>query len=158
MPDLLAPSYQEKLREATSSVFETMVPLPLEVVGSETGIPSQITGETLAILGYTGTHVGSFVLSLTSKAAKSITAALLMMGEDEVSDEDVCDAIGEVANMIGGNFKNHLIECGLEVYLASPQTIQGVALQTKIPKETGGGFASQFTVSGEPFNVIFFYK
>lgn len=158
MPDLIAPSNQAKLVEATSSVFETMIPLPLEVLGTEPGIPTQITGEILAILGYTGTHVGSFVISLSNKAAKSITAALLMMEEDEVSDEDVCDAIGEVANMIGGNFKNHLIEYGLEVHLASPHTIQGVALQTKIPKETGGGFASKFKIAGEPFNVIFFYK
>lgn len=155
MPDLLAPANHEKLIEATALVFETMIPLPLKSLGTKDANQNPITGDVMAVLGYTGSNVGSFVISLSTKAATAITAALLMISVDQVRDADLCDAVGELANMIGGNFKNYLSECGLEVQLSSPQTIQGVSLQTKVPKKGVSGFSSKFTVDEEPFAITF---
>lgn len=57
-----------------------------------------------------GIHVsgawnGSVMLSCSTAYAYAVAAAMLDVAADEVTDADVSDAIGEVANMIGGSVK-----------------------------------------------------
>lgn len=48
---------------------------------------------------------GAVILECSAAAARSVAGALLMVGPDEVSAEDVSDTVGELANVIGGNLK-----------------------------------------------------
>jgi hypothetical protein len=53
-----------------------------------------------------GAAPGRVLLTTERDTATRITRALLMMGEAEpVGDEDFRDALGEVANVVGGNVK-----------------------------------------------------
>jgi chemotaxis protein CheX len=40
-------------------------------------------------------------------------------------DEDVNDALGEIANMVAGSFKHHLSKDGHEVRLSTPSVVTG---------------------------------
>ncbi|WP_182112617.1 MULTISPECIES: chemotaxis protein CheX [unclassified Actinotalea] len=53
-----------------------------------------------------GTHASRVLLSTEEETAALLTRALLAMGPAEsVADEDLVDALGEVANVVGGNVK-----------------------------------------------------
>jgi chemotaxis protein CheX len=54
----------------------------------------------------------------------AITSAFLMMDVEEMN-ADVHDAMGEIANMLGGNVKTILSEKGRDIDLSMPSTISG---------------------------------
>lgn len=58
-----------------------------------------------------GPWSGSLVLTCAPSTAAALTRAVLRADEDEeLTEEDVADALGEVANVIGGNVKSLLAE------------------------------------------------
>ncbi len=61
---------------------------------------------TYAWVDVHGEHPGRVLLATEHDTAMLLTRALLMMGPDEpVSDADFVDAVGEIANVVGGNVK-----------------------------------------------------
>jgi chemotaxis protein CheX len=56
----------------------------------------------------TGGWNGHVVFGCSAPASRTAAAVLLAMGEDELAEADVADAVGELANMIGGNIKSLL--------------------------------------------------
>jgi chemotaxis protein CheX len=53
----------------------------------------------------TGNWHGHLVYASSRNAAKKAAAAFLAMEPDEVSQEDISDVLGELANIVGGNVK-----------------------------------------------------
>lgn len=77
--------------------------------------PKQLV-EVSASVSVTGAWRGHVVLSSSSVAAKNAAAALLGLDFEEVTTEDIADALGELANIIGGNVKSLLPEpCALSL-------------------------------------------
>ena len=70
-------------------------------------IPGELTGDTLSSwVDVVGPWTGSVILTTGRDTAAGLTRALL--GEhapDELEDEDIADAFGEIANVVGGNVK-----------------------------------------------------
>ncbi|MFI5840499.1 chemotaxis protein CheX [Catenuloplanes sp. NPDC051500] len=61
-----------------------------------------------ASVSITGTWHGHVVVACNGSAAKNCSAAFLAMEVDEVSNDDMMDVLGELANIIGGNVKSML--------------------------------------------------
>ncbi|MFC4062650.1 chemotaxis protein CheX [Planomonospora corallina] len=80
----------------------------------------------IASVSVTGAWEGHVVMTFSEGAARMSTSALLGMEADEVSDDDVADAVGELVNVIGGNVKSLLPDGSL---LSLPHVVTG---------ETGG--------------------
>lgn len=59
-----------------------------------------------AFVSVTGEWCGHVVIGCNQSLGRQIAAGLLMMDAAEVSDEDLSDAMGEFANVIGGNVKS----------------------------------------------------
>lgn len=77
---------------------------------------AQRTTEVSASVSVTGAWRGHVVLSCSANAAKKAAGALLGVEFDEVTTEDIADALGELANIIGGNVKSLLPEpCALSL-------------------------------------------
>jgi chemotaxis protein CheX len=96
------------LRGATEEVFSTM--LGMEITAGEAyRLPSkpEPTNGVVALIGLTGKWVGTGSLCCTGEFARKISGQMLM-SEFASIDQEVLDAIGEVANMIVGSFKNAL--------------------------------------------------
>ena len=55
-----------------------------------------------------GAYTGSIMLACSAPAARDAAAALFSMQPDAVTQTEVIDAIGELANMVGGNVKSML--------------------------------------------------
>ncbi|SDF72043.1 Chemotaxis phosphatase CheX [Blastococcus aurantiacus] len=75
---------------------EVLVPLPGEPV----------TDPVSSWVDVVGPWTGSVVLTTGRRTAEELTRALLQEHSPEVlEDEDVADAFGEIANVVGGNVK-----------------------------------------------------
>nr|WP_240193520.1 chemotaxis protein CheX [Desulfobulbus alkaliphilus] len=90
---------------------------PLSSLGS---LQHSITG----MVGLAGTHKGVLAVHFPNQVAKEVTSSFLGVEVDEIN-EDVQDAIGEIANMLGGNLKTILSDRGKDIQLSLPSTISG---------------------------------
>jgi chemotaxis protein CheX len=61
-----------------------------------------------ASVSVTGAWHGHVVVACSTRIARMSAAALLMMEVDEVGVDDMVDALGELANVVGGNVKSTL--------------------------------------------------
>lgn len=117
----------EYIINATREVFSTMVMMELAddfpLQEPITHFKCSITG----MVGFAGTYSGVISMHCPIVMAKRITAAMLGMDESEVEEggEDLNDAIGEIANMLGGSVKMILSKGGLDVKLSIPTVIAG---------------------------------
>lgn len=66
--------------------------------------------EASASVSVTGAWRGHIVVSCSAAAARSVAAGLLGVDLADVTPEDVTDALGELANVIGGNVKGLMPE------------------------------------------------
>jgi len=110
--------------DATQEVFSTMVMMettddyPLRDPINR--FKCSITG----MVGFAGTYSGVISIHCPVELALKITSSMLGMECDEVN-EDLNDAIGEIANMLGGSVKQVLSKGGLDVKLSIPTVISG---------------------------------
>jgi len=90
--------------ELTRTVWETALAMGIEPVEDDHHPPDG--DETVsACVHISGGWNGSVILSCPSTLGIAIAAAMFELEHDEVDDELLHDAVGEVANMIGGNVK-----------------------------------------------------
>jgi chemotaxis protein CheX len=108
----------------TKGVFSTMV--MMDVVDQFPLIePVTSFHETLsAMVGLAGSHSGVLAIHCPKELAIRITSSMLGMEVTEV-DEDVNDALGEIANMIGGDVKHIFSPKGGDLNLSTPTVIYG---------------------------------
>ncbi|HEY5672096.1 MAG TPA: chemotaxis protein CheX [Malonomonas sp.] len=116
--------YAQHLITATQEIFSSMIMLDVAA-----GEPFKRSKETLknsvsGIIGLTGTSKALLSIHLPNTMAIDVTTAFLGMEVQEV-DEDVRDAIGELANMLGGNLKTALDPAGSNVQLSMPSVVYG---------------------------------
>lgn len=106
-------------------VFSTMVG-----VEDLLHLPSQVEPIThfencvTAMVGMAGTYSGLVCAHAPRDLALQITSGMLGMEVTEV-DDDVRDALGEIANMIAGSFKLHLTRCGADIRISTPSVVTG---------------------------------
>jgi len=109
---------------ATKEVFDTMVMMTLEdsypLKEPVTSFHCSVTG----MVGLAGTYTGILSIHCPKSLALRVTSNMLGMEVDEVG-EDVNDALGEIANMLGGYVKQILSKGGLDINLSIPTVIAG---------------------------------
>jgi chemotaxis protein CheX len=128
---ITAPEIAAAIRSATEEVFSTMLAMEIaagETVGGQTAGCSQ--SGVVALLGLAGEWVGSGSLSCHPGLACKMAGQLLMSEYDSVN-EDVLDAVAEVANMIVGNVKTVLEEKLGPMGLSTPTVIYGRNFETR---------------------------
>ncbi|MFG0253261.1 MAG: chemotaxis protein CheX, partial [Phycisphaerales bacterium JB038] len=84
------------------------------------------------IIGLSGDVVGSVALSMPWSTAERCVHAFT--GADNPPAEDVCDAIGELANMIAGSAKSEIE--GRSIAISCPSVVRGKELSVSKPKAT----------------------
>ncbi len=118
-----------EITAATQDVFSTMIMMELEA-----GTPLEGRGKGFAthissLIGLGGQIRGMLAVHCPENVAKSITSGFLGMEVEEL-DEDVKDAIGEVANMVAGNLKAFFTGQGIDIALAIPTSVIGKSYRT----------------------------
>ena len=84
------------------------------------------------VIGLSGKAVGTVVINLSKEVALKSASTMLMTEMTEL-DDDVLDAVGELANMVAGQAKAELEEYELSVSL--PNVITGDGHDIRFPSD-----------------------
>jgi chemotaxis protein CheX len=109
------------LQLAAQEVFDLMLAYHLEVPAE---LPAEQTMEITAMVGMAGCLSG--ILSIRCSARSAAHMASRMLGIDpEKAGPEMWDALGEICNMVAGNFKNKISGLGDGCMLSVPTVITG---------------------------------
>jgi chemotaxis protein CheX len=138
--------------DATQEVFTTMLGLEVQpgaaYLDRETPRPAD---GVVALIGMAGEWTGTGSIGCSAEFACAICAHLLMT-ESKLVDDEVLDAVGEVANMVIGNFKNHIEEVVGPLGLSIPTVIFGRNFITR-SLSPGEWMVVPFAVADQTFEV-----
>jgi chemotaxis protein CheX len=108
------------LEVAAREVFELMLSCQLTAPAT----PNETALEVTSMVGLAGRLCGVLSVRCDRKAAALMTSKMLGVALDKVGPE-VADALGEIANMVAGNFKNKIVGLAEGCMLSPPTVITG---------------------------------
>lgn len=114
----------QRITESTQEIFSSMIMLEVTPGEPYKRNKSVLRSSISGIIGLTGSIKGLLAIHLPKQTALEVTTAFLGMDVTEI-DEDVRDAIGELANMLGGSLKATLDPKGSGIQLSMPTAIYG---------------------------------
>jgi len=130
------------LELSVQEVFEIMLGCRLQPANVE---EHSKTGEFTAMVGLAGALCGILTVCCGSEAAKLI--ATRMLGPEIASSEgQVWDALGEICNMIAGNFKNKLAGMDGRCMLSVPTVV------------TGGEYSFHSLADGDAMSTVLLFE
>jgi len=122
--------------EGAKEVFETMIFMGLE----EASEPDKTVGGDclLGSITFKGDLEGCLAICCGRECAKNIAANMLGMdASEEISANDINDAIGEVANMVMGSVKSRIQENVGSLEVSIPSVVRGRELQNSLGDGAG---------------------
>jgi chemotaxis protein CheX len=120
------------IRSSVENVCGMMLGCAVEVGESrQIGHPLQESDGVVALIGMAGPWLGTGTLTCKPELACKMAGAFLMSEYEAVNDE-VLDAVAELANMVIGNLKTIVEERVGSMGLSTPTTIYGASFTTKI--------------------------
>jgi chemotaxis protein CheX len=150
-------SLADAVLDSAREVFDSMIFIPIEP-----NDPAPVAaGEAalLATITFTGEVKGCFGLCLDQPGARAVAAAMLCMDDTEdLTENDVIDAVGEIANMVMGGIKTRLQENVRDLEISIPSVIQGRDLVNR-PGEGSEYVAIPVTIGGQyPAELSLLYR
>jgi len=122
--------FEPELTEITERVWASLVELPL--IPRQPGQPTPAAGSRTftGCVQITGAWEGAVTVHCSEELAKLLTAAMFMVDPEDTTPEEVSDALGELANMVGGNVKALLPEpCRISL----PAVADGMDYRLSVP-------------------------
>ena len=108
------------LELSVREVFELMLGCSLTAPEG----PSDETMDITAMVGLAGQWCGVMSVHCSTKSSTIMACNMLGVEADQIGPE-MCDAFGEICNMIAGNFKNKIAGLGNGCMLSVPTVITG---------------------------------
>jgi len=115
---------------STREVFSMMLGIEVEAGEPFVGESASTESGVLALVGLAGSWVGTGSLSCSTALACHIASQMLMAPCPGINDE-VLDAVAEIANMIIGNVKTQLEATLGNMALSTPTVIYGRNFETR---------------------------
>ena len=125
-------AWMPQLELAAREVFEIMLGSKLEPQSD----PVTSSPEITAMVGLAGQLCGLLTLRCSSQSAAAMASKMLGI-EVKEADQQMWDAVGEIANMIAGNFKNKLTGLADRCMLSVPTVISGSDYNYRSMADTG---------------------
>lgn len=116
--------FNQKIIEVTKEIFESMIMLEVTPEEPLAEHVSKFTCSLSAMVGFAGYKQGNLVIHAPKEVAIGLTQDFLGMEMDDIND-DVQDAMGELANMIAGSLKPIISNNGKNVELSLPSVVYG---------------------------------
>lgn len=113
--------------EAAEEVFEIMVATSLTPASANDQRRAGVT----AMLGFAGAPCGVFSVRCPWDAAAAIAARMLGASPEELAPDQVCDALGEICNMVAGSIKTRLHNAGAGCMMSTPTVVRGVDYEVR---------------------------
>jgi chemotaxis protein CheX len=110
--------------DATLNVLETMASVKAEAGKPYLKNDRMARGDLTGVIGLIGETSGTISVSFTEKSILAVVSN--MFGEEmKEMNDDIKDAVGEIANMISGQARQKLEELGRSMKAAIPTVIVG---------------------------------
>jgi chemotaxis protein CheX len=140
----LDPNWKGILECAVIEVFQMMAGVSLVPNPSTTEEPR---GEHTAMVGLAGALCGMVTIRCTKASSSSLASA--MLGGDAASNPStISDALGELCNMVAGNFKAKISSLADHCMLSVPTVISGEDYSMEMA-EPNEGIAISFLMDGK---------
>jgi len=139
------PQWKALLECAAKEVFSMMAGVELTEFAEA---PQEPQGEQTAMVGLAGALCGMITIRCTSATSGRLAAR--MLGDEAATNPSmISDALGELCNMVAGNFKSKVTQLADHCMLSVPTVICGedYVLQTPPPNE---GFQTVLSLESEP--------
>lgn len=123
--------FSAALLDGVKEVFETMIFMDIE----ESSEPEEKIEEDnlLGSITFKGNIEGCLAIRCGVPCAKTIAANMLGMDpSEEINQPEICDAIGEVSNMILGSVKSRIQESAGELQVSIPTVVSGQNLENNL--------------------------
>jgi chemotaxis protein CheX len=119
------------LLDAAKEVFQTMIFMDIETSPDPEAV---VAGDTLlSSITFKGDIEGCLGFCCDQSCARTVAANMLgMESGDQISEQDLVDAIGEVTNMVMGSVKTRLLENTPNIELSIPSVVFGRELKTSL--------------------------
>ncbi len=117
-------NFKDKIIEATKEIFESMIMVDVTPGEALTEPVSKFKCSLSAMVGFAGFKQGNLAIHASDKVAQGLTGDFLGMEVNEIN-EDVQDAMGELANMLAGSLKPFISSDGGKVELSLPSVVHG---------------------------------
>ncbi len=138
------------LESATREVFDVMLRTPLEPLGGD----AAANAELIAMVGLSGRLAGVVSVHCTAAGAREIAMKMLQGEPPEGEEEDTTrDAVGEVCNMVAGNFKSKLGTVGADCKLSVPTIVAGGSCMMT-SESRGVHIEVPFQFAGSPLRIM----
>jgi CheY-specific phosphatase CheX len=139
---------EDEIRDITQTIWASLFQNTIEVDPTPTGAAPEVT----SVVHIDGAWRGAVVVQCGMELATRLTQVLFQ--SDAPSFADVCDALGEVTNMLAGNLKAVLAEPSV---LSLPAVARGSDYEVALPR-TSEIVAVPMTCDGRPFAVRLFER
>jgi len=139
--------WQPLLELASREVFEIMLGCKLGAAGEL----QSSSGELTAMVGLAGQLCGLVTLQCTAKSAASM-ASHMLGAEIRQGDRQMFDAVGEITNMVAGNFKNKLTGISEKCMLSVPTVVMGSSYSCRSMTDTAP-LQVMLTFEGAPVTI-----
>ena len=146
-PQASAEKWRPLLEHSTCEVFEIMLKTKLEPSRPEIFIGVEFT----AMVGMAGIVCGVLSVRCCHQSAMAVASAMLGVPPHQAG-EHAWDALGEVANMIAGNFKSKIDGMAEKCMLSVPTVITGADYSFKSLSDSAP-IDLWFRYNNKPLNV-----
>jgi chemotaxis protein CheX len=119
-------NWQPILELAVEEVFEIMLGSRVKATPRA---EHETNGQFTAMIGLAGSLCGVLTVGCDAQTAQQL--AKCMLGDIANSEDQVSDALGEICNMVAGNFKNKLAGMDGRCMLSVPTVISGGEYQCR---------------------------
>ena len=120
----------DTLLVSSQEVFNSMISENIEFCENEQGIKGD---SFLGSITFKGNLEGCLAICCSVPCAKTIALKMLAMEPSEkLSEEEICDALGEVTNMVMGNVKSRLQNTISNMAVSIPTVVTGQKLQNSL--------------------------
>jgi chemotaxis protein CheX len=132
------------MKGSVQQAFETMAFMKVECDGLTPKVKGAPTGSLSGSIGLTGRATTADVpvrgnISLVfpnMDLAKAVFRSMMMMEPDsEVNDDEIKDAVGELANMVAGGAKSQLQGNGFDIGIGLPTVVVGENHYLEVPAD-----------------------
>ncbi|MCA9640883.1 MAG: chemotaxis protein CheX [Polyangiaceae bacterium] len=137
---------EQQISDVTLEVWSTMLegePAPAELAPAESYVSASVS--------ISGAWHGTVLINCSTDLASSVACSMFELEREDLDDELISDAIGELANMIGGALK-----CLIpgSCTLSMPTVIKHLRVDDiRYPNQTPGATRA-FTVGGQALRVV----
>ncbi len=121
----------DEIYQITATIWEALIGLRIDP-----GSPDSIGNRSRSIaacIQITGAWNGAILLDCPAEVARHAASIMFSTAPENATIADLQDAIAELVNMIGGNFKALLPET---CYLSLPAVVEGGDYSARVPGST----------------------